>query len=104
MNTCNPITALSFKAIKLITEYKKKITFEPSAFYFQEQNSIFERIKRIIIDITKATILEGNINDDLWSELVLVMTYIKNSHLIKALDNLSPHEVHFYKQLSLTYL
>ena len=44
----------------------------------------------------RATILEGNIDDDLWPELLLAMTYIKNSHPTKTLDNLSPHEVHFH--------
>lgn len=29
--------------------------------------------------MTKATILEGKINNDLWPELMLAMIYIKNS-------------------------
>lgn len=53
--------------------------FEPSAPYSQEQNGVFEKIGRTIMDMTRATILEGNIDNNLWPELVLAMTYIKNS-------------------------
>lgn len=35
----------------------------------------------------RTTILEGNIGDKFWLELVLVMIYIKNRHLIRALTN-----------------
>ena len=83
---------------------KEGITFEPSAPYSQEQNDVSERMGRTIMDMTRATILEGNIDDDLWPELVLAMTYIKNSRPTKALDNLSPHEAHFHEQPSLTHL
>ncbi len=45
------------------------------------------------MDMTKSTILEGNINDDLWPEMVLAMNYVKNSQLTKALpQNLSLYE------------
>ena len=56
------------------------------------------------MDITRATILEGNIDDDLWPELVLAMTYIKNSRPTQALENISLHEAHFYKQPNLAHL
>lgn len=54
--------------------------------------------------MTKVTILKGNINDDLWPELVLAMTYIKNSWPMQALKDSSPHEAYFHKQPNLTYL
>lgn len=44
------------------------------------------------MDMTRSTILEGNINHELWTELVLAMTYVKNSRSTKALQNLSPYE------------
>ena len=50
--------------------------FEPSAPYFHKQNGVSERMGRTIMDMTRATILEGNIDDDLWPELILAMTYI----------------------------
>ena len=71
---------------------REGITFEPSAPYSQEQNGVSERMGRTIINITRATILEGNIDDDLWPELVLAMTYIKNSQPTRALENISPYE------------
>lgn len=54
--------------------------------------------------MTRATILESNIDDELWPELVFAMTYIKNSRPTRALQNLSPHEVHFHEQPNLTHL
>lgn len=60
---------------------------------------------RTIIDMIKTTILEGNIDNELWPELVLVRTYIKNSHPTKALaKNISPQKAHFLEQPDLTYL
>lgn len=45
--------------------------------------------------MTRATILEGNIDDELWPELVLAITHVKNCRLTKTLQNLSSYEVHF---------
>lgn len=57
------------------------------------------------MDMTRATNLEGNIDDELWPELVLAMTYIKNSRPTRALaDNLSPHEAHFHEKPDLSHL
>lgn len=44
---------------------KEEIIFKPSALYFQKQNNVSERTGRTIINITRATILERNIKDDL---------------------------------------
>lgn len=49
------------------------------------------------MNITKATILEGNIDDDLRPELVLIMTYVKNNRPIKALQDLSPYKSYTHK-------
>lgn len=55
--------------------------------------------------MTRAIILEGNIKDKLWSELVLTIIYIKNSCLTKTLAiNLSLYEAHFHKKSDLLYL
>lgn len=60
---------------------------------------------RTLIGIIKATILVDNIDDKLWIELVLAMTYIKNSWPIKALaDTLSFYKTYFYKKPDLSYL
>lgn len=47
--------------------------------------------------MTKATILKGNIEDDLWPELILAVTYIKNNWPTKALQNLSSYELYTHK-------
>lgn len=55
--------------------------------------------------MTRATILEGNINDELWPELVLAMNHIKNSRPTRALaNNLSPHKAHFHEKPDLSHL
>ena len=41
------------------------ITYEPSAPYSQEQNGVAERAGRTIMDSTRATMLDGDIRDDL---------------------------------------
>ena len=38
--------------------------FEILALYSQEQNRVFKRIERTIIDMTRATILEESINNE----------------------------------------
>ena len=64
---------------------KEGITFEPSVPYSQEQNGVSEQTGRTIIDMNRTKILEGNINDDLWLDLVFAMMYVKNNRLTKAL-------------------
>lgn len=56
------------------------------------------------MDMTKKTILEGNIDDDLLPELVFVMTYIKNNWYTRALQDLNPYESYTHKPPDLTYL
>lgn len=71
---------------------KEGIIFEPSAPYSQEQNGVSERVGRTIMDMTRATILEGNLCDNLWPEIVVAMTYIKKIWRTKALEgNSSPY-------------
>lgn len=62
------------------------IVFEPSAPYSQEENGESERTGRNIMEIVKATILEGGMNDILWPEVVLAMTHVKNLRPTRALE------------------
>lgn len=66
---------------------KESIIFEPSAPYSQEQSGVSERTGRTLMDMTCASILEGNIDDDLWPEILLAINYIKNNRPTKALPN-----------------
>lgn len=55
---------------------------------------MIECVKEIIIDMTRVTILKKNIDNKLWPEIVLVITYIKNNSFTKAfLSNATPHKV-----------
>lgn len=83
---------------------KEGIIFEPSAPYSQEQNGISERVGRTIMDMTCATILDGNIDDDLWPEIILAMTQVKNVRPTSSLEDKNPYEVHFNRAPELSHL
>lgn len=51
-----------------------------------------EHMRQTILDMTWCTILEGNIPDNLWPEIVLAMVNIKNLRLTKALNRISSYE------------
>lgn len=53
--------------------------------------------------MTRVTILERNINNNLWPELVFTITYVKNNWPTKAVQNLSPHKVYTYKLPDLSH-
>lgn len=54
--------------------------------------------------MTRTTILEGNIDNNLWTELVFAMTYIKNNRLIRVFQDLSPYKSYIYKPSDLVHL
>lgn len=83
---------------------KKGIIFELFALYSQEQDGVFKQTGKTIMDMTRATILKGNIDNDLWLELVLAMTYMKNNRPIKIVQNLSPHEAYSHKLFDISHL
>lgn len=83
---------------------KEGITFEPSAPYSQEQNGVSERMGRTIMDMTRCTIIGGDIPDDLWPEIVLAMVDVKNLRPTNALDGQSPYEVFEKKPPTLDHL
>lgn len=64
---------------------KQRITFEPFASYFQEENKVSDRTGRKIMNMIRVTILEGRIDNMLWPEIVLAMTHIKNLKPTQAL-------------------
>ena len=80
------------------------ITFEPSAPYSQEENGVSERVGRILMDMTRCTILGGNIPDYLWPEVFLAMTHIKNIRPTAALTGKSPHELYEEEKPSIDHL
>lgn len=57
------------------------------------------------MDMTRATILEGNIDDELWPEIILAMTYIKNNRPTKALPSkTTPHEAQNQEEGDVSHL
>ena len=57
------------------------------------------------MDMTKVTILEGKIDNNLWPELVLDTTYVKNNRLTRAIQgNISLQEASTKKAHNLTHL
>ena len=71
---------------------KKDIIFKPFISYSEKQNGVSEQIRRMMIDMTRATILERSINNDFYLKLVLTITYIKNSYPTKVLQKLNSYE------------
>ena len=84
---------------------KEGIVFETSAPYSQEQYGVSERVGRTIMDMTRATLLEANIDDELLREIILAMTYIKNNRPTIALpSNTTPHEAQSQKAADISHL
>lgn len=54
--------------------------------------------------MTRTTILERNIDDDLWLELVLAMAYVKINRPMRVVQNLSLNKVYTYKLPNLSHL
>lgn len=82
---------------------KKDIIFEPSTPYFQEQNGVSDRIEKTIMDMTRIIILEDNIDDNLWPELMLVTTHIKNNWPTRAIQDQNSYELYTYKRSDLIH-
>lgn len=81
------------------------IIFEPSAPYSQEQNGVSKQVGQTIMDMAQTTILEGNILDDLWSEIILAMTYVKKIRPTKALEgNNTPHYAQYQENPNISHL
>lgn len=67
------------------------MVFKPLAPYSWEENDVSERTERTIIDMIQAIILKKDINNILGLEIVLVITYVKNLQLTRALkDSMNP--------------
>lgn len=71
---------------------KEGIAFEPSGTLPQERNGVSERMGRTIMDMTRSTMMGGNVPDDLSSEVVLAMLYVKHVRPTSALGGKNSHE------------
>ena len=55
------------------------------------------------MEMTRACILERNIDDGLWSEVFLAMTNVKNICPISTLSRKSLHKSQFYKAIDVLH-
>lgn len=56
------------------------------------------------MEMARASIIEGRIDDFFWPEVILAITYIKNLRPTKVLQGLSPYQELFKTLLNLAYL
>ena len=56
------------------------------------------------MNMTYVTILNGNIDDNLWPEIILAIIQIKNVRPISLLEDKNPYKVHFSKALDINHL
>lgn len=82
---------------------KWKIRFKSSALYKQQQNNIFNQIKRSIINIRKIVMFEKNIANNVWLKLILVIMYIKNNWFMRKLSNRNLRKISTHKLPNLFY-
>lgn len=55
------------------------------------------------MDMTRATFLENDINDDLEPELILTMIYLQNNWPIRAIHDLTPYKLYIHELWKLAY-
>jgi hypothetical protein len=65
---------------------------EVSAAYSQQQNGIWERYNRTVLDPAQSMLKHDGMLNKLWAEAVSTAVYIKNQLPSRALPNLTPFE------------
>lgn len=69
----------------------QEIIFKPLVSYSQEENRVSKRTSRTIMEMVQATILKRGMEDTLYPEVVLAITYVKNLRPTQALEkSISP--------------
>jgi len=69
------------------------ITFEPSPKYTQHKNAVSERIIATITTKGRAMMIDSNLEDSLWSEVVNTAVYLHAFCPSRTLQGKTPHEV-----------
>jgi hypothetical protein len=68
------------------------IVFEPSAPYSQEENGMAERTGGTLMTMARVMMIAGSIPDELWPEIILTATQVKNLRPSRVINGLSPLE------------
>lgn len=55
------------------------------------------------MNMTRATIFNKNVNDDLKPKIVIVMTYMKKNWLTRVVQNFSNHKIYTQKYLYISH-
>ena len=66
------------------------ISYEPSAPYTQNQNSVSERMNRTIMEKARTMFLEARLPESFWAEAVNTAVYLHNRSPTRSLDNMTP--------------
>lgn len=56
------------------------------------------------MDITHATIFDGNIDNNLWPEIILAITQVKNVRINSSFEDKNPYKVYFNKTSEISHL
>ncbi len=62
------------------------IIWKPIVFYSPEENSISERLNRIICESAQAMLKDSDLNSHLWLKVIKTVVYIKNQSSTQVLN------------------
>jgi hypothetical protein len=80
------------------------ITFEPSAPYTQNQNSVSKRAIRTIVEKARSMLLNAKLSEGFWEEAVRTAVYLKNRSPTKAVDSMNPFQAWSGQKPELSHL
>ncbi|CAB0016275.1 unnamed protein product, partial [Nesidiocoris tenuis] len=83
---------------------KKGIETDYSPPYTPQLNSYAERLNRTLLDKTRALLCDSGLKKEMWSEALLVATYLLNRSPTTALGDTTPAEMWFKRKPNLSRL
>ena len=69
-----------------------------------QQNGVVERKNRTLVNISRTMIIESNLPQNFWAEVVNTACHVTNRCLIRAVLNKTPYELLNNRKLMLSYL
>ncbi|UYV69266.1 hypothetical protein LAZ67_6003031 [Cordylochernes scorpioides] len=92
----------------LNTEFKEYLLEEGirhqlSVEYSPQQNGVAERTNRTLVEMTRCFIIQANLPDPLWAELVHTSTYIRN-RCPRTNESRTPHEIFTGRKPTVSHL
>ncbi|KAH0682508.1 hypothetical protein KY290_023330 [Solanum tuberosum] len=99
-----PTMELSWKMRSLTSSVYNGIHHNFSAPRTLQQNGVVERKNRTLIDIARTMLIESNLPQNFWAEVVNIACYVTNMCLIRSLLKKTPYELLNNKKPKLNYL